>query len=389
MQLYLFPMDGETDGETEMAPAGPCRPEPITRVIFCLDLNQFYVAVERRRDPSLVGRPVVIGADPKQGRGRGVVAASSYEAREHGVRSAMPISWAWRRCPQAIYLRPDFDAYVEVSRRVMARLTRRARCEPASIDEAYLDVSAETGGAAVDPASRWERARALALDVKRELREEEGLACSIGVAPNKLVAKVASDFQKPDGLTVVRPSEVAAFLAPLEVSVLLGVGPKTRARLNAAGIRTCADLAATPVERLHEVLGWGPEYAQALREEAIGIDDGEVVPDREPRSIGRETTFDEDVGDAEVVLTTVADLADEVHARLIEDGYAFRTVVLKLRYAGFETHTRRKTLKEPSADRDVLAQLARELALPFLEKRRRVRLVGVTAANLSRAADPA
>jgi nucleotidyltransferase/DNA polymerase involved in DNA repair len=367
-QTYLFPLHGPDEDP----------PPARHRVIFCLDLNQFYVAVERRRRPDLVGVPVVIGADPKEGRGRGVVAAASYEARALGVKSAMPISWAWRRAPRAVYLRPDFDAYVDVSARVMERLRRAApRLERASIDEAYMDVTAETGG-------DFERARALAVAIKGDLVESEGLACSIGVAPSKLVAKVASDVKKPDGLTVVRPGEVAAFLAPLEVGVLLGVGPKTRERLAEIGIRTCADLAGAEPAALAGA-GFTEAHARALRLEATGVDDSEVVAHWDPRSIGRETTFDEDVGDAEVVLDTVADLADDVHARLVEDRFLARTVVLKLRYSDFETHTRRRTLEAATSDREVLASLARALAAPFLEGRKRVRLVGVQLTGLVRA----
>ncbi len=342
-------------------------------------MDKFYVAVEERRRPELRGRPVIVGADPKAGQGRGVVAACNYEARKLGVRSGMPIRWAWRRCgPRATYLPPDMDAYVEASRQVMARLKARAdRFEPASIDEAFLDVT-EAAGADFD------RARDLARAIKADVREGEGLTCSIGIGPNKLVAKVASDFQKPDGLTVVRAGEAEAFLAPLDASVLWGVGPKTRARLAALGIRTCGDLARTDGERLRAALG--PSWGEALREEARGIGPTEVVTEWEPKSLGRETTFDEDQADAGAVLAALDELVRDVHERVAEEGYRFRTVTVKVRFHDFETHTRQRTLRTGPTDRlEVLREVARDLLASYLGGPKRVRLVGVQASGLERA----
>ncbi len=206
------------------------------RFIFHLDMDHFYTAVEERERPEIRGKPVIVGADPKGGKGRGVVSTSNYVARKVGVRSGMPISQAWRLCPEAVYLPPNFPLYIKVSDEIMAIARRYAgKFEQWGIDEAFLDVTGKV--------SDYVEAEALACQIKQEIKEKESLTCSIGVGPNKLVAKVASDFQKPDGLTVVRDEEVEVFLAPLPVRKLLWVGRKTEAKLKALGVNTIGDLA--------------------------------------------------------------------------------------------------------------------------------------------------
>ncbi len=206
------------------------------RVIFHLDMDHFYTAVEERERPEIKGVPVIVGADPKEGKGRGVVSTSNYEARKSGVRSGMPISQAWRLCPRAVYLPPNFPLYIRVSGEIMELARKYAgKFEQWGIDEAFLDVSGK-----VDD---WAEAEALAQRIKQEIKEKEGLTASIGVGPNKLVAKVASDFQKPDGLTIVKEEEVEKFLEPLPVRKLLWVGRKTEAKLKELGVNTIGDLA--------------------------------------------------------------------------------------------------------------------------------------------------
>src|SRR5262245_21598690 len=243
------------------------------RIVVHLDMDAFYAAVEAERDPSLRGRPLVIGADPKGGQGRGVVMTASYAARKYGLRSAMPISRAWRLAeaarrrgePETIFLRGDHALYREVSARIMALARDGADAiEEASIDEAYLDVSSQ---------GDFDRARDHALVLKSRIREREGLTASVGIAPNELVAKIASDMQKPDGLTVVPPDAVLDFLAPLSIRVIPGIGPKTQAFLGSHDIKTIADLRAVDPARLVEWLGkWGTD----LHERSLGISDSPV-----------------------------------------------------------------------------------------------------------------
>ena len=335
------------------------------RIIMHVDMDSFFASVEIRRDPSLAGRPVIVGADPKGGTGRGVVSTCSYEARRYGVHSGMPISRAYTLCPHAVYLLPDHPLYSRVSARIMAILRERAdRIEQVSIDEAYLDV---TGAGSLPAAER------LATAIKQDIREAEGLTCSIGIAPGKVAAKIASDYKKPDGLTVVRPGDLAAFLAPLPVGKIPGVGRKTGDELAGMGILTIGDLARSDVQILIARFG---RSAIRLHRLARGIDDAEVESREGCKSISRETTFDVDTADPDTLSATVADLADDVCETLVTDGLRCRTVTVKVRYRGFETHTRSRTLDRFTTDPGVIGQVAGDLLLPFLNGTE-VRLLGV------------
>lgn len=247
------------------------------RIVAHVDMDAFYASVEERYHPELRGRPLVVGADPKDGRGRGVVTAASYAARKYGIRSALPISRAWRLAeaarqrgePETVFVRDDRALYLEVSRRIMAIVGTGADAfQPASIDEAYVDLSSRAD---------LERAREWAGQIKREILEREGLTCSIGIGPNKLVAKIASDFRKPDGLTVVAPDDVEAFLAGLSIRVVPGIGPKTERFLHERGITRIAELRAVGPTRLREWLGKGGED---LHRKAHGQSDDPVSSDR-------------------------------------------------------------------------------------------------------------
>jgi len=340
------------------------------RIVLHVDMDSFFASVEVRRDPSLGGKPVIVGADPKGGAGRGVVSTCSYEARRYGVHSGMPISRAYALCPRGVYLPVDRSLYSRVSAEIMAILARHAgRTEQVSIDEAYLDVS---------DAGSFAAAGALAAAVKREILEEAGLTCSIGVAPCKAVAKIASDYQKPDGLTVVAPDEVAAFLAPLPVGKIPGVGKKTGEALQQMGIRTIGDLARRDVQDLIARFGrWGV----LLHRLARGIDDREVQDREECKSISRETTFDQDSADPSLLSGTVAGLADDVVGTLAAEGLRCRTVTVKVRYRGFQTHTRSRTLERFTADPGVIRRVSSALLLPFLNGTA-VRLLGVRLSTL-------
>ncbi len=340
------------------------------RIILHVDMDSFFASVEVRRDPSLAGRPVIVGADPKGGAGRGVVSTCSYEARRYGVHSGMPISRAYDLCPHGVYLPVDRPFYVRVSDEIMAILSRHAgRIEQVSIDEAYLDVS---------DAGSFPAAGMLAAKIKRELREETGLTCSVGVAPGKAVAKIASDYQKPDGLTIVHPDEVAGFLAPLPVEKIPGVGKKTGEDLLRMSIRTVGDLASRDVQEIIARLGRPGVQVHRL---ARGIDDGEVQGREGCKSVSRETTFEADTADPSLLSGTLAELADVVAETLRADGLRCRTVTVKVRYRGFETHTRSRTLERFTADPGVIRQVASALLLPFLNGTD-VRLLGVRLSTL-------
>ena len=348
------------------------------RTILHVDMDAFYAAVEVREDPGLRGRPVVVGADPRRGRGRGVVSTASYEAREFGIHSAMPISEAYRRCPDAVFLRPRMSLYSEVSDRVFELLRRYTDLvEPLSLDEAFLDVTSSR--------SLFGEGPEIAAAIKREIVEGERLTASVGVAPTKFLAKLASDLQKPDGLVVVPPGREREFLEPLEVSRLWGAGAKTLERLRGLGARTIGDVARVGRARLVRL--FGEAAGNRFHELARGIDARRVVPDRARKSLGRETTFLEDVDDREAVEATLFELCDQVGRRLRHAALAGVTITVKLRWEGFQTVTRQTTVAEPVNTTERLWPVARPLFRKADRGDRPVRLVGVTVSGLVHAAE--
>jgi nucleotidyltransferase/DNA polymerase involved in DNA repair len=357
------------------------------RIIAHVDMDAFYASVEARYTPALRDKPLVVGADPKDGHGRGVVTAASYAARRYGIRSAMPISRAWRLAeaarrrgePEVVFVPGNRKLYVEVSERLMAILAASADAfEEASIDEAYLDLSSLG-----DFESAAERAR----QVKREITEREGLTCSVGLGPNKLVAKIASDARKPDGLMVVAAADVQAFLDPLPIRVISGIGPKTEAVLHERSIRTVADLREIGVEKLAD---WFGRWGQDLHAKAHGLSDSPVSNEWEPKSVGEQETFEVDTLDSAFILERVQALAREVFARFAGQGLrAFRTVTITVRFANFRTLTRSHTPREPMTSEQALYADAVRLLLPFLDHREnprqtKLRLIGVRAEKLVR-----
>ena len=348
--------------------------ETPTRHIIHADFDAFYAAVEQLDNPELRGKPVVVGGSPE---GRGVVASASYEAREFGVRSAMPMRTALSLCPHALRVPSNFARYREVSRRAMAIFADTTPLvEPLSLDEAYLDVT--------EAVAEGRSARDIALHVKRRIRSELGLTISLGVATSKSVAKIASDFQKPDGLTVVPPGEERAFLAPLEVDRLWGVGPKTAERLNAHGIRTIGQLAELPEEWFAERFGrTGPR----MRSLARGVDDSRVSVERETKSISAETTLAQDTGDPEALTELVNRLSLNVAQALERKALRGRTVKLKLRLSDFTTFTRQKTLPERVDSSAEIAAAAGALLARELTGQRQFRLVGVGVSGFEETQD--
>jgi DNA polymerase IV (DinB-like DNA polymerase) len=348
-----------------------CAGDFATRIIFHLDMDHFYTAVEERENPALKGKPVIVGADPKEGKGRGVVSTSNYKARDTGVRSGMPISRAWRLCPEAVYLPPNFPLYIQASNEVMEIAKNYAdKFEQWGIDEAFLDVS--------DRTQSFDEAEALAKRLKQEIKEKTNLTASIGVGPNKLVAKVASDFHKPDGLTVVRDEEVETFLAPLPVRKLLWVGRKTEAKLKPLGIETIGDLARFDPAVLNEMFGVMGVQMHLM---ARGIDNSEVEQRTGVKSISHETTFEEDTNDTNTVLAAVNALSDDVAEETAEQRLFFKTVTVKVRFENFETHTTSKTLPFMTNRPQDLKKTARELLQSYLEQGRRIRLIGVRVSS--------
>ncbi len=354
-----------------MTAAGPAG-SPRLHIIH-VDLDAFFAAVEQRDRPELRGKPVIVGGDPRSREyTRGVVSTCSYEARKFGVHSAMPLASALRLCPPGVFLPVDGRKYQRVSREVMAVLRRfTPAVEQVSIDEAFLDVS---GSEAL-----FGDAPEIGRRIKAEVVATVGLTVSVGVATTKLVAKVASDLRKPDGLVVVPAGDEAAFLAPLEIRRLWGIGPKTAERLRALGVATIGDLAALPLDALVRNLG---DHGATLHDRALGIDADPVVGGGEAaKSVSHETTFAVDVTDAAEIERTLLALSEGVSARLRTAGIRAGTVAVKVRDSGFRTVTRQKHLPEATDMTDTLWRAAVELARPEV-RGKKIRLLGVAATQL-------
>lgn len=346
---------------------------PMARTILHVDMDSFFASVEEREDPSLRGRPVIVGADPEGGDGRGVVAAANYRARDYGVHSAQPISEAYRRCPDAAFLRPRGSLYAEISRSVFEVLRRYTdQVEPLSIDEAFLDVTASRRLFGDGPE--------IARRVREEIREEVSLTASIGVATSKFVAKVASELEKPDGLVAVPAGRERDFLAPLEVERLWGAGPKAVERFRRLGVATIGDVADLEPRRLVEA--FGEARGRRFHDLARGMDDRAVTPERDRKSLGKEHTFSRDVEDRHRIRRRLLALCQSVARALRHEGLAGSTVTVKLRWEGFETVTRQITLDGPVDTTDRLWPAASRLLASADRPERRVRLVGVSVSGL-------
>lgn len=344
-----------------------------SRTILHLDMDAFFAAVEQNDHPEWQGRPLIVGADPRNGRGRGVVSTCSYEARVFGVRSAMPISKAYQLCPQAVYVYPRGGRYAEVSRQVMAVIDHYSPdVEQISIDEAFLDITSTQ--------KLFGDARALAVQLKNEIKTVTHLTASVGIAPNKFVAKIASDLEKPDGLVIVAEGGVEAFLAPLDLGRLWGVGQKTLPVLQQLGLRTIGDLARFRQEELVKKLG---KAGMAFWQLAHGIDHREVVDDWAAKSISRETTFGQDTNDETEIRQTLLYLCDDLGYEMRKKNYKGRTVTLKIRLHDFTTFTRSRSLDEATDKTSLIWLTIEELFNSFQRHGKAVRLLGVGMANLN------
>jgi DNA polymerase IV (DinB-like DNA polymerase) len=342
----------------------------VHRIIFHVDMDSFYASVEVREHPEYAGRPVIVGADPKGGVGRGVVSTCSYEARKFGIHSAMPISHAYQRCPDAVFIRPHFELYEHASQSVMRILRQYSPVfEQVSIDEAYLDMS---------HLQSFEAAREKAREIKEEIREKQGLACSIGIASGKTIAKIASDCSKPDGLLVVIPEDAASFLAPLAVEKIPGIGKKSARALHEIGLTTIGQLAFADIQVLIAKFG---RSAVIIRDLARGIDRTGIRIRESSRSISREMTFEQDTRDIPALQGTLDGMAQELAETLSNESMMFKTVTVKIRYQGFETRTKARTIEKPRADFLTIRAVARQLFSDLYDGRL-VRLIGLKLSGL-------
>ena len=333
-----------------------------------MDMDAFFAAVELRRHPELLGKPLVIGGggDPTR---RGVVSTASYEARVFGIHSAMPLRTACKLCPGAVFLPVDYKEYARVSERIKLILHEfSSTMEDGGIDEAYLDITHLS-----------QPSESMARDIKDRIRSSLGLTCSIGIAPNKLLAKIASDMQKPDGLTILSEGDITERIWPLPVRKLMGVGPKTEEHLERMGIRTIGALAALAMEELRRE--FGPSHGSYLHEASRGIDARPLVTHWVPRSSSRETTFEHDVADRQVLTETLLELTEELIEEIRKGGFKARTVTVKIRFNDFQTYTRGKTLREATGDSAALRKMALSCLARF-ELEKRVRLIGVRLGEL-------
>ncbi len=333
-------------------------------------MDAFFAAVEEKRHPELIGKPLVIGGsgDPTK---RGVVSTASYEARKFGIHSAMPLKTAYELCPRAVFFPVDYEAYSKESHKIKEILRRfTPLVEDVGIDEAFLDIS-----------EIRKHSEEIAKEIKSEIKKETGLTGSIGIAPNKLLAKIASDMDKPDGLTIILETDIARILHPLPVRKLWGIGPKTEEYLKGMGIDTIGALASLPLETLTD--RFGPSYGNYLYHASKGIDDSPLITHWEPKSVSRETTFQKDISNWQSIAKTLAELTREVVADMKESGFEARTVTVKIRFSDFETLTRAHTLPKSTDSEEEIRKTA-FACLKRVELKKKVRLIGVRASHLEK-----
>jgi len=341
------------------------------RRILHLDMDAFFAAVEEKRRPELKGKPVVIGGsgDPTV---RGVVSTANYEARKYGVHSAMPLKTAYKLCPNAVFLPVDMDEYARVSE-IFKNVLRKFSpvMEDVGIDEAYLDLSESE-----------KSSEEIAMEIKDGIMKATGLTCSLGIAPNKLLAKMASEMQKPNGVTVINESNIQSRIWPLPVRKLWGVGPRSEAHLKEFAIHTIGELAAMPLERLIE--RFGNSYRNYLYVASRGIDDSPLVTHWEPKSISRETTFQSDTDHWQTIARNLADLTRETVTELREREYKCRNVTVKIRFSDFKTHTRATTLATPTDNLEIIRKATFFCLGNFDLNKKKVRLVGARLGGLTK-----
>jgi len=360
------------------------------RIILHIDMDYFFAQIEERENPQFRGKPVVVGADPKGGRGRGVVSTANYIARKFGIHSALPISKAYKLCPEAIFLPVNMQLYQKVSENIMSYISKLLSqfgghdMEIVSLDEAYLDISS---------LRNYKKAENLAKKLKKEILEKEKLTSTVGIGPNKVIAKMATDKAKPNGLLVIKANQVKKFLEPLDIEDLPGIGPKTAERLREVRINKIKDLKNLSKSKLREMFG---KVGETIYERARGIDETPVTSEETIKSIGKEHTFEKDTRDPEIIFETFEKIIKDVWQEILENKLGareaggrragcslFRTITVICRYQGFETHTKSKTFKEPTNNLEILKKEAKKLLLKFLiEKPKLIRLIGLRISSL-------
>jgi len=344
------------------------------RFILHCDLDAFFASVEVRDNPEYQDKPVIIGADPKDGKGRGVVSTCNYEARKFGIHSAMPISQAYNRCPQGIYLKPNFEKYIQASNEVMEIINSYSqKFQQVSIDEAYIDIS--------EICVNLEDVKKLSLNLQQKIHELVGITVSIGCASTKSIAKIASDFKKPNGITIVKPEEFKEFLSPLDITRIPGIGKKSKEYYNKQGIRVIGDIINTPLHRMIEKFGKNGKWVWDI---ANGLDKREVKNSmRERKSISKERTFFKDTNDFQEILAKFDEINEKLHEKVQKDNISYKTITLKIRLEGFLTYTRSKTLPNPSQNKEKTINIILELFKEFSNDKRKIRLVGIKLSNLT------
>jgi len=348
-------------------------------------MDAFFASIEERDKPRLKGLPIVVGSDPKDGNGRGVVSTANYAARKYGIHSAQPIGIAWSLSekaakngnPKAIFIEPDIKKYSKESKNIISYIkTKAKKVEQASIDEAYIECEKEN--------QSWEKAENFAKEIKKYIKEKNKLTCSIGIGPNKLIAKMASSFKKPDGLTIITDEDVKNFLDPKSVGDIPGIGPKTESVLKRMKIETIRDLKNISREKLIEKFGkWGA----GMFERSRGIDTREVEEDREIKSIGEQETFEKDTLDSVILIEKLKEICSRVQKRVEKNGLLFKTVTIIVRFENFETKTRSHTVKTKTNSLRDLEGESLQMFLPFLDSRenpnrKKIRLLGVRVEKL-------
>lgn len=344
--------------------------------IVHVDMDAFFASIEQRDEPSFRAKPVVVGSDPENGKGRGVVAAASYEARGYGIHSAMPISQAYHRCPHGIFIRPDMEKYSRESDRIFSVLLDfTPQVEPISIDEAFADITGSW--------HFWQSPENTCREIKKAIKETTGLTASLGLAPVKMAAKIASDLKKPDGFVTVPHNELKSFLSGLPAQKLWGVGEVTMSTLKKRGISTIGDIAGHDPSELEHLLG---KRGIVLWNLANGLDDREVSFSDEVKSIGHEHTFREDTKEFDRIMDVLMTLSEDISRRMRRRGLTARTITLKVRSSSFKTVTRSETLKDPICHvEDIYSVAVRKLKTSGLDKEK-IRLLGIRAENLLPAA---
>jgi DNA polymerase IV (DinB-like DNA polymerase) len=342
------------------------------RIIFHVDLDAFFAAIEIRDNPELKGKPVIIGADPNKGKGRGVVTTCSYEARKNGLHSAMPISYAYKLCPNGIYLRGNYEKYHEASEKVMDILRSfKVDFQQASIDEAYLDFS--------EISENFQNAYSIAQQIQRKILNAIGITCSIGCSITKSLAKIASDFNKPNGITIVEPDSIREFLSPMDITRIPGIGKKSKLFFNREQIYTVQDLYNAGLTKLVYLFG---DHSVWIWKVINGLDQRPVQEHYKRKSIGKERTFHKDERKAEIIIAKIKELNSRIHKILVKQHYRYNTITLKIRMSGFITYTRSKTMKTAFRDEKLAFKKLKDLYKEFSEEKRKIRLIGVRFSNL-------